>query len=130
MELVLGETADGCIVPTSHELNKEGYFRKRVDGSLVLYHRHVWEVANGKLPEGYEVDHKCKNRACCNILHLQPMTSSAHRSKDNAERYLSNQEEAKAHWLIHNNTGTSLAGLYGLSLSTACRWIRTWKEAE
>lgn len=52
-----------------------------------MRHRWFWELHNGVIPEGYEVDHKCKNRRCFNVDHLQILTAAEHRSKDNAERY-------------------------------------------
>ena len=36
-----------------------------------MYHRYVWENEHGLIPRDYEIDHICKNRACCNIEHLQ-----------------------------------------------------------
>lgn len=128
IKLVLEVTSTGCIVPTSHALNHDGYFRKRIKGDLVLYHRHCWSLINGEIPEGYEIDHKCKNRACCNVEHLQQMTSKEHRSKDNAMRYLPEQEYAMSYWIANRCSGTELAGILGLSLSTACRWIRKWNK--
>lgn len=127
IKLVLEQTKEGCIVPSSHSLNQDGYFRKRVDGVLVMYHRYCWEQVNGNIPDGYEIDHKCKNRACCNVSHLQQLTDTEHRSKDNAMRYASEQEEAKFYWLTHQCSGTELAKVLDLSLSTACRWVRCWK---
>lgn len=66
-KLILEATETGCIIPTSHKLNQDGYFRKRTNGVLEMYHRTVWTKANGQIPEGFEVDHKCRNRACCNV---------------------------------------------------------------
>lgn len=131
-ELVLMITETGCIVPVSHNLNQDGYFRKRViyngRSCLMMYHRYKYLMAGNKIPEGYEVDHKCKNRACCNVEHLQCLPSTEHRSKGNAERYEDKQQMAREVWLVHNMTGTSLAKMFGVGISTACRWIRKWKD--
>lgn len=86
-ELIFSYTSIGCIVPTSHKLNKDGYFRKMIDGQTWrMYHRYVWEQANGPIPDEYEIDHLCKNRACCNIEHHQCIHKKEHRRKDNMER--------------------------------------------
>ena len=87
IELVLETTDNECIVPITHKLNHDGYFRKVINGKWVMYHRHVWQTLNGEIPKGYEIDHMCKNRACCNIEHLQMLSSSEHRTKDNLERH-------------------------------------------
>ena len=41
----------------------------------VLYpHRHFWELLNGTVPEGLELDHICRVRCCVNPDHLEPVT--------------------------------------------------------
>lgn len=34
-------------------------------------HRIAWRAANGEVPNGFELDHLCRNRACWNISHLE-----------------------------------------------------------
>lgn len=117
----------GCITPSSHALNQDGYFRKRVDGKLVMYHRHIWESLKGSIPEGYEVDHMCRNRACCNIHHLQILSSKAHKIKTNQERYAPRKEAARLYWSNTKCSGTHLGEKFDVTFSAACRWIREWK---
>lgn len=125
LELVLETTESGCIVPTSHALNHDGYFRKWVNGELVMYHRHTWEVEHGKIPEGYEVDHKCKNRACCNVLHLQMLTNLEHTVKDNKGRHESKREQARALVKLHPSASMTWIGeQIGISFGTVCKWRR------
>lgn len=130
--LVIEVTASGCHISTSHKLTKDGYLRKRVwvFGKLVnrLYHRHMWSLKHGEMPKGYEIDHMCKNRACFNVEHLQMLTSSVHRTKDNTGRNSDRKELAHKHWLLHHNTGTSLSKIFGVPESAACKWIREWKQ--
>jgi hypothetical protein len=40
----------------------------------VLAHRYSWELANGPVPEGLELDHLCRVTACVNPAHLEPVT--------------------------------------------------------
>lgn len=133
-ELILETTESGCIVPTSHKLNKDGYFRTRdfrFTGSgrkpLIFYHRLVWELQYGEIPDGYEIDHKCRNRACCNIDHLQMLTGKQHTVKTNRERYSERKLLAKSHWEETKCTGSELAERFGVSQSTGCKWVREWK---
>lgn len=37
-------------------------------------HRLVWEILAGPVPHGLQIDHLCRERSCCNPLHLEPVT--------------------------------------------------------
>lgn len=51
-------------------IRKDGY---GADGSG-LAHRTRWIRERGPIPEGLEIDHLCRVRACCNPDHLEPVT--------------------------------------------------------
>lgn len=53
---------------------RKGYGRLGIDGKLFQAHRVAYELANGPIPEGLELDHLCRNRACINPDHLEPVT--------------------------------------------------------
>lgn len=129
--------ANGCIVPTVHKLNQDGYYRARDPRwtgkgrkPLIMYHRLVWELANGAVPEGYELHHTCHCRCCCNLDHLQLIKISEHKAEHNSTRYLGRKMQAKAYWEAHGCTGIRLGEIYGVSFSSACRWIREWKRRD
>lgn len=53
----------------------------------MMFHRAVWEIHNGPIPEGYEINHKCQNRGCCTLAHLECITREEHLRKTNEARY-------------------------------------------
>jgi hypothetical protein len=48
----------------------DGYGQVRVNCLLQLAHRRAWEVANGPIPDGLQVLHRCDVRACVRVEHL------------------------------------------------------------
>lgn len=55
-------------------VDTDGYGSIRVDGKLAGTHRVVWIATHGTAAPGMEVDHRCRNRRCVKIGHLQLVT--------------------------------------------------------
>ena len=51
-----------------------GYGTIRIQGRTWYSHRYAYELTRGPVPEGMEIDHLCRNRACANPTHLEPVT--------------------------------------------------------
>ena len=71
------EKTDSCwnwlayVTPTGY-----GVFTSRISGKLEnrRAHRAVYELLVGKVPDGLQLDHLCRNRKCVNPEHLEPVT--------------------------------------------------------
>ncbi|PWG13936.1 HNH endonuclease [Streptomyces sp. V2] len=65
----------GCIVWTGGKTD-QGYGHLVVNGSKQYTHRLSYELHIGPIPDGLVIDHLCRNRACLNPLHLEPVTAA------------------------------------------------------
>lgn len=57
-------------------VNNSGYGFIHKTGNPVKAgaHRVSWELHRGPIPDGWDVDHTCRNRFCVNPDHLEPKT--------------------------------------------------------
>lgn len=66
--------ANGCWVWTKNK-DSDGYGRFPLnDGTTTSAHRAAYETWVGEIPAGLTIDHLCRNRACFNPDHLEPVT--------------------------------------------------------
>jgi hypothetical protein len=123
--------AQPCVEIVSHARNRDGYVsirpRRGPIGRNTGAHRLAYASKFGPIPKGYEVDHICGNRACCNRRHLRLLTVREHKQVTNATRNDARLEEAHCYWLIHQCSGAELARQFGVSPVTGWRWIKQFR---
>lgn len=64
----------GCWEWTAYLAQGYGHFRINQPRSTPLTHRLAYETLVGPVPHGLDLDHLCRNRACCNPEHLEPVS--------------------------------------------------------
>lgn len=64
-------------------LDHKGYGKVKHDGKTGGAHRYVWALVYGTPPDSLQLDHLCRNKACCNPDHLELVTA-----KENIRRKL------------------------------------------
>jgi hypothetical protein len=66
--------APGCWTwAASHK--PSGYAQIWGKGTMLFVHRWMYEQVHGAIPEGFQIDHLCRNRGCINPDHLEAVTA-------------------------------------------------------
>lgn len=106
-----------------------GYGQLQVAGKPWRAHRWMYERHRGPIPAGLQLDHLCRNRACVNPDHLEPVTN-AENSRRGAMAKLTIDQVRE----IREAAGTlvDIGESYGVSASAV--WMikrgRTWREIQ
>lgn len=70
---IVFEEGSDCII-WGAALTYEGYGSFSTGSTSHRAHRWLYEYVNGTVPAGLDLDHLCRNRACVNPAHLEPVT--------------------------------------------------------
>lgn len=60
-----------------------GYFRPgtRSTDPRKVVHKWLYEILIGQVPEGHELDHRCRNTLCVRLDHLEPVTGDENKAR-------------------------------------------------
>jgi hypothetical protein len=82
---------NGCLEWTG-SITAVGYPTMSIHGRQVGAHRVGWVIGTGKeIPDGWEIDHLCRNIKCVNPEHLEAVTRRENLRRSRVARGLSNQ---------------------------------------
>lgn len=86
--------------------DRKGYGKFSLDGKLCMAHRVAWEWVKGPIPEGHQLDHLCKNRACVKWEHLEAVlpVENNRRSDSVSARNIGKTHCPKGHEFTEANT--------------------------
>lgn len=70
----VGYDPSGCW-PWKGRLDHKGYGHLAMPGrASIIAHRFSYELANGPIPAGLQIDHLCERKDCVNPAHLEAVT--------------------------------------------------------
>lgn len=116
---------DACW-PWTARLDCHGYGRLNITSRWVMAHRFSYELHVGPIPEGHQLDHLCRNRACQNAKHLEPVTLLENVRRGAAGAYL----RARTHCPQgHPYSGENLRVEIGKYARRRCRICRSMEDA-
>lgn len=92
---------DGCI-----ETQAKGYSKRWIDGRPISAHRAAWIEANGPIPDGLQINHRCGNSRCVNPEHLYAGTQQQNMLDRIASGWRPKRKEACLHGHAYTEENT------------------------
>ena len=74
---------------------EKGYGQFQINYKPKRAHRISYELYNGKIPEGLQIDHLCRNTSCVNPSHLEAVTNQINHQR--GDNFTNNFNRLKTH---------------------------------
>ena len=103
---------------------RNGYGQLRIEQKPMMAHRALYEYFVADIPAGLDLDHLCRNRACVNPWHMEPVTRSINLKRGRVGRHERPAACPQNHPYDEENTRITTKG------SRACRTCERERAAE
>jgi hypothetical protein len=102
-----------------------GYGQRYREGRGQLAHRVAWEEVNGPIPEEMHVHHRCRNRLCVNVEHMELLSNADHHGKLSGHGKLTREDAAEIREMVAAGVPfRSIAAMYDVSRSNISQIVR------
>lgn len=99
-------------------LTTAGYGSLTFEQKRAYAHIFQYERRHGAVPDGFELDHKCRVRACCNPDHLEVVTHVENLRRGKRVRFKGPEMEEVKKILKFRPNIRKMARVYGVAYST------------
>lgn len=115
-------------IPHDGPLMNRGYGRAYVassgygagDRREVLAHRLVWEQQRGPIPAGATVHHRCENKTCVNVEHMELLTRQDHAGAGGHGKLTQADADQIRRLRAEGRSGKDVAAAFGISVQQVC----------
>ncbi len=106
----------GCWIYAAGRATSSGYHQVWVGQRQRYAHRVTYEALVGAIPEGMVIDHLCRNRACVNPSHMEPVTQQENTLRGNGPAAINSRKThcPQGHALTAEN-------IYGAPMRRQCK---------
>lgn len=113
-----------------HGAKTNGYGAARRAGTTVNAHRVAWESLMGPIPEGYHLDHLCRNTSCVNPAHLEPVTPQENHRRGLINQYKGRLACSRGHLYVEGSYRWRNKGGRWSRVCRECRRERSAREKQ